>query len=172
MYSSAGSRFWKSNKRVRAVKKVEFRRGKAPYLLDTSSDSDFDIQQPAKCKKSLTMEERLTKLEEQMIENSFKQQAEKTKILRKSSKHLNEIRQCFECLICKSIANFPALVSPCCSILLGCVACVEPWLTSSQQCPHCRDALTMQQCSQVPFIRNLSHALNEGSSEDSSSSVQ
>ena len=45
-------------------------------------------------------------------------------------------------------------VSPCCSIVLG---CVEQSVTNSPQCPHRHGSLTMQQCcSKLPFISNLS----------------
>ena len=48
---------------------------------------------------------------------------EKSKQLKDVQRQLFELRQSFEC---KSIVSFPAIVSPCCSIVIGCQGCIEP----------------------------------------------
>ena len=119
------------------------------------------------------MEEWLKKLEENMLRNNLELQeacTEKCILLKDTNKRFTELCQCFECLVCKSPAKLPAVVSPCCSIVLGCETCIEQWLSTSTQCPHCRGILSMDECSKLPFIRSLKDALRESSSAESSAS--
>ena len=118
---------------------------------------------------TVTVEDRLQKLKGELLEMSN----EKREILKNSKKRFNDLRQCFECLVCKSSTKLPALVSPCCNIVLGCEACVNQWLTANTHCMHCRVSITPDQCSKLPFIRNLTETLREStqSGTDSSNSA-
>ena len=173
-----GSRFWKTSKCIRAVRKseVKSRKGKAPLALDSSSDSDFEIPCSTKRQRVVqaSMEERLQKLEGEILSENADLRgtfSEKEKHLKAVQSRLTEVRQCFECLICKTQATFPAIVSPCCTIVIGCEGCVTQWLSTSSQCPHCRNTIALQECSKIPFIRNLADALGESSPSDRSSPV-
>ena len=171
-----GSRFWKTSKRIRAVRRSDFKKGKS---INTFSSSDSDFEPPPFLKRSkvsdVTIEDRLKKLEADMQRaNSELQEKskEKSELLKKSKKQFDDLRQCFECVICKCSAKHPAVVSPCCSIVLGCETCITRWLTDNQQCPHCRRNIKMDECMKLPFIRSLKEALSESSqsANDSSSS--
>lgn len=42
------------------------------------------------------------------------------------------------CKICLDISSTPIVISGCCKQPLGCEPCLETWLETSRQCPHCR----------------------------------
>lgn len=134
-------------------------------VLDSSSDSDFDFTPMSKRQKTdskPTLEERLQKLEGQVTGVSEK--------LKDIQSRLMEVRQCFECIVCKSPVSFPGIVSSCCKVMLGCEPCIAQWLASSSSCPQCRAVITMEGCSKVPFMRNLHSALKDAASGSSSPS--
>ena len=60
-------KFWKSTKRIRAVKKSEYRKQR-PFSGDSSSDSDFETPPLKRMKTSV--EDRLKKLEDGLQENT------------------------------------------------------------------------------------------------------
>ncbi len=155
---------------------VKLRKGKT-VVLDSSSDSDFEAPLPTKRQKTASLEERLKKLEGEMLRENVhlhaekdNLHAEKDKQLKAMKNRLTEVRQCFHCLVCKTKATFPAIVAPCCNIVIGCETCITQWLETSQHCPHCRSNITIQECSKLPFIRSLSDALGESSSASETSS--
>ena len=162
------------------MRKSDFKRGKNQSSIDSSLDSDFDLPPFLKRTKvsNVTVEDRLKKLEGDMQRaNSELQETsnEKSELLKKSTKKFHDLRQCFECVICKCSAKLPAVVSPCCSIILGCETCISRWLTDNQQCPHCRTNITIDECAKLPFIRSLKEALRESSqlgNESSSSNSE
>ena len=49
------------------------------------------------------------------------------------------LKQCFVCVICKSYVTFPAVISKCCTILLGCESCLAVWHEENDTCPYCRN---------------------------------
>ena len=173
---NAGSRFWKTSKRIRAVRKCDLRKGTGRFVIDSSSDSDFELP-PFTCKRSKitvssvsSTEQRLKRLEDQMRTETVdlkESVTEKEKQLKDTKKRFDDLRQCFECLVCKSSAKSPTVVSPCCHIVLGCEECVFQWLETNPVCPHCpgRNALTMPECEKLPFIRNLVDALQPSTSQ-------
>ena len=44
---------------------------------------------------------------------------EKEKLVKNSKLQFNQLGLCFECPVCKSTTKLPAVVSPCCRIVLG-----------------------------------------------------
>ena len=52
---------------------------------------------------------------------------EKDKKLKEAEPHYDGVKQCFQCLlhVCKDMATFPAVVSTCCNIALGCKSHVQ-----------------------------------------------
>ena len=172
--SYTGPRFWKTSKRIRAVKRSDLKRGKNLASIDSSSDSDFDPRPLSKRTRTATVEDRLEKLEGDMQRaNSglLAESNERSELLKKLRKRFSELRQCFECLICKNSAKLPAIIAPCCNIVLGCESCVNQWLTTNPHCPHCRVNITMNECAKLPFIRNLEEALRDSSQSGAESSL-
>ena len=164
-------KFWKSNKRIRAVKKTEYQRKRPMTFSSEDDDSDFECPPPKRTRKS-QLEERLQKIEAQLNENVQCETVVTEAKEREKSTQLqyNELRQCFVCLICKDTVDFPALVSPCCKITLGCEECIQQWLESSPQCPHCRKTLLLEDCMSLPIIRSLKSVLTASESSSHSSS--
>jgi len=138
---------------MRAVRKSEFRKRQSNSLDSSSSESDFDIPHPLRGKFT-SVESRLAKIEREISQGNSD-----SRKLKETQSRYSDLRQCFECLICKETVCFPALVSPCCNIVVGCQTCVDQWLTNSPQCPQCRARMEVGECSSIPFIRNLKHAL-------------
>ena len=68
LLSSTLGKFWKSNKRIRAVKKTEYQRKRPMTFSSEDDDSDFECPPPKRTKKS-QLEERLQKIEAQLNEN-------------------------------------------------------------------------------------------------------
>ena len=77
---------------------------------------------------------------------------EKNRSLERS---LEDIKVGLSCIICKSIAKFPWLITNCCTVLM-CKNCAERWLHLDNTCPHCRADITIDSCSQTSEIRALS----------------
>ena len=46
------------------------------------------------------------------------------------------------------------LVTDCCAVLM-CKEYVDRWLELDSTCPHCRDAVTVDSCSQIGEIRSI-----------------
>ena len=73
---------------------------------------------------------------------------------RSLERSLENIKVGLSCIICKSIAKFPWLVTNCCAVLM-CKSCAERWLHLDNTCPHCRADVTVDSCSQTSEIRAL-----------------
>jgi hypothetical protein len=61
-----------------------------------------------------------------------------------------DYEQLFRCLICLCRASHAQLI-PCCSKIV-CSNCVQRWLTTRRQCPHCREPLYPSQLMNCPFV--------------------
>ncbi len=137
---------------------------------DSSSDSDFEpapsTRKRPRCSTSSSgLNERLTRLEEALgregelsrenteLKVQLQVAAGKGKQLMKLQSRCTDFKQCFECIVCKDTVEFPAVVSPCCNIMLGCESHIQECLDSNPQCPHCREPLDMEDCTKIPLIR-------------------
>ena len=168
-----GPKFWKTSKRIHAVKLSDYRKHNPAAFQGSSSDSDFESP-PCKLSKILKsseerdlLEEWLQKVEQELAissENSKKvaemQEKDVEKKLKEAESRYDSVEQCFQCLVCKETATFPALVSTCCNIVLGCKSHVQEWLETTSECPHCREPMEMANCTVIPFIRKLRKALS------------
>ena len=168
-----GPKFRKTSKQICAVKLSEYRKHNPAAFQASSSDSDFEPP-PRKHSKILKskerdlIEERLQKVEQELStsnENSklkmkVAEMCEKDKKLKEAEARYDSVKQCFQCLECKETATFPAAVSTCCSIVLGCKSHVQEWLETTSQCPHCREPMEVANCTVIPFIRQLRKALS------------
>lgn len=65
-----------------------------------------------------------------------------------------EVKHSFKCLVCGNIV-FPCVVSPCCNIVVGCQQCIQRWLSTNDNCPHCRATMTIEACKVIPKLRSL-----------------
>ena len=79
---------------------------------------------------------------------------DKDRKLKEAESRYVSVKHCFECLVCKETTTFPALVSTCCNIVLGCKLHVEEWLETTAQCPHCREPMEMTDCTVIPFMED------------------
>ncbi len=75
------------------------------------------------------------------------------------------LRQCFVCVICKSIVTFPAVISRCCGIVLGCESCVAVWYNSNNTCPHCRNQSSSDSLNSRYIIVPALHPLQDSLSK-------
>ena len=48
------------------------------------------------------------------------------------------LKEIFICKVCLDLIRSPLVISSCCKQPLGCELCLDNWLESSSQCPHCR----------------------------------
>jgi hypothetical protein len=73
----------------------------------------------------------------------------------KTASHaLEDVKECLSCIICKSVAPFPWIITPCCKILT-CRECSNRWLQMEASCPHCRATVEPSSCIEVPEIRQM-----------------
>ena len=115
------------------------------------------------CDKLDAIDERLQNMEVELIlcsdarRNNARLREQITKLeaeLGTMAKSVDDIKECFSCLVCKAVAAFPWKVTPCCSVLM-CQECAERWFTLQQTCPHCRAEVTLSTCQEVRSIRSL-----------------
>lgn len=76
------------------------------------------------------------------------------------------LKQCFVCVICKAYVSFPAVISKCCNVMLGCESCLAVWYEEKNTCPHCRNesssgGLSNTQHIIVPALLPLQECLRE-----------
>ena len=80
---------------------------------------------------------------------------EKAEDKAKTASHaLEDVKACLSCIICKSVAPFPWIITPCCKILV-CRECSNRWLQMEASCPHCRATVEFSSCIEVPEIRQM-----------------
>ncbi len=91
------------------------------------------------------------------LKAQLQEAAGKGKQLKKLQSHCTDLKQCFQCIVCKDTVEFPAVVSPCCNIMLVCESHIQEWLDGS---PQCRAPLDMEDCLKIPMIRSLKDALD------------
>lgn len=84
------------------------------------------------------------------------------------SKCVGDVKESFNCIICQTVANFPWMVTLCCSVLM-CRNCFDTWSAMQPTCPHCRATLSSSTCQEVRCIRALEQqiAIWRGNTSDS-----
>ena len=73
---------------------------------------------------------------------------------RTADRALEDLKECLTCIICKSVAQFPWIITPCCKVL-ACKECSNRWLNMDASCPHCRATVEPSGCTEVPEIRTM-----------------
>ena len=87
---------------------------------------------------------------------------EKNKSLERS---LEELKKSFSCIICKSVAQFPWLITSCCALLM-CKGCAERWILLESSCPHCRAVITVETSLVVNEVRSVGEFISKLGSVD------
>ena len=72
---------------------------------------------------------------------------------------IEELKDGLTCIICKSVASFPWILTPCCRIIT-CKECSDRWLEMDSSCPHCRAVVETSTCMKVPHIRAVEDIIN------------
>ena len=103
----------------------------------------------------MSAESTLTLCEVQSLREMVKNQA---------TMMVSPLAEIFRCLVCKNnmTSSSEPLLMPCCKSAIICRACLQEWFDSStgdHTCPHCREALNIEDCSHIPLIRPLLAAL-------------
>jgi hypothetical protein len=193
-----GSKFWRSNKKIKAMKDEDYnsfigasrnehdddsdgfevpaiftykkKRVSSPVQVISSSDDEYLCKPSTSRKKSLTgpapstnttlLEERLSKLE-----NNMKKFDEQTQT--------SDIKAIEERFICKSILSQNCSLLPCCN-QLACLECLQQWTSTMTDptCPLCRASVDVEQVlkpSTLPrSVYRLIEILNKTSVESTS----
>lgn len=78
---------------------------------------------------------------------------------------IEDIKIHLSCIICKTVAKFPWLMTQCCTVLM-CKDCGEQWLRMESSCPHCRAIVELDDCITVTEIRAIQEIISSLSPED------
>lgn len=85
---------------------------------------------------------------------------------RSLERSLEEVKTFLSCIICKSVAQFPWLITSCCAVLM-CKICAERWIVLDSTCPHCRAVISIDDSLLVNEIKSVSELVSKlVSSED------
>lgn len=163
-----GPKFWKGNKKIKAVSEEDFDhwydKDFSPYhssggikqlpLISSSDEDDFmpSTSKGPPPKKKLKVE-RLDNIEERL--KSVEGTLEKVKGDTESPSNIHQqliaiLFNNLKCLICKMLLNENPLILPCCNQIGCCEDCLKQWLNESTTCPHCRAPITMSSCVKLP----------------------
>ena len=72
---------------------------------------------------------------------------------------IEDLKEGLTCIICKSVASFPWMLTPCCRIIT-CKECSDRWLEMDPSCPHCRATVEASSSMEVPPIRAVEAIIN------------
>ena len=101
---------WKTSKRIRAVRKSEFKWVRTVCSIDRSSDNNFDGEPLAKRKKGAAMHGRLKRLVASMLHEKLElQEASKEKVRQlEESVHQTQLVKWFSVQVCYRPLYHPA----------------------------------------------------------------
>lgn len=161
-----GMKFWKSNKKIKAVSETDYNAFVGPSSID-SDDSDFEI--PPLPKKATYTPIYVSSSEEEMflqlpctskgkgkckgkekihdddrlksIENRLAKLEKSSVAGSFTSKVSDEMKDLLKCAICKSLLSTDLSILFCCS-QLSCKQCLQQWINSTENptCPLCHAA--------------------------------
>lgn len=116
------------------------------------SDSDSNPPHP----KSYCPHSKITKMFSE-LKDQIKSIDDKVQESSNSNKTLASLREMFTCLICRSIVEESSrpVMLPCCRSAICCHDCISRWLETSPICPHCREAVQIENCTPQPILRPM-----------------
>lgn len=138
----SGSQFWKSNRKIVAVKSAQYTQAKQTSL--------------GKRNKKWKPNELLSHLED-IVEAAAAANVKSspTSVNVPTSEVLKEN---FKCTVCLNTSELPAACCPCCSNVIGCIPCIEQWLGTqhSPTCPLCR---VNERYQVIPYVAKMAKLL-------------
>lgn len=140
----SGSQFWKSNRKIVAVKSAQYTQAKQTSL--------------GKRKKKWKPNELLSQLED-IVEAAAAAAANVKSSPTSADIPTSEgLRDIFKCTVCMNTVELPAACCPCCTNVIGCIPCIEQWLETqlSPTCPLCR---VNERYQVIPYIAKLGKLL-------------
>lgn len=144
---TTGPIFWRSAKKIRCVSAEDY----STYT---------NIKKPGKGVKRDRPDDEVAAVLLSKLEEKIDTKANHLEKITSLERQLKMITDCFTCLVClKKVCVWPAVVSPCCKVIIGCEDCITKWLDGESTCPHCRALLTLDVLVKVPYIRTLADAL-------------
>ncbi len=163
-FTTAGSQFWKSNRKIAVVdvmqagniKKRSSLKKKKPHeivehlkrlIADTPDDEDDDPIDPD---SPLSMVPMPNPLHLPQPHSSINEAAAKL------------VSSIFKCSVCLNIAMLPAAACSSCYSVIGCIPCIEQWYEASvsnrNKCPLCR---TTKEYHIIPLLRDVALLLQQ-----------
>jgi len=155
--------FWRSSSRkilaasAKLYEKITGKRPKAKGLeIDLTGNEDIGSPpaSPSAAKKQKFEEEVKTGLDD------IKQHLQH---LEKQSMFEDEVKRAFECVICKQAIRQPVMAG-CCQRLVGCMVCLETWLSHSPVCPLCKSSCIITTKMELKGFDDLLALLPQGTS--------
>ena len=171
-YKFLGMKFWKTNKKVKAVSEAHYNAFLGVSSQDFSDDSDFELAPPfpkrtaytpvyisssedevvpstskgkEKCKgkEKLHSDERLRSIENRLAK------LEKSPVTTLTAN--DEMKELLKCVICKSLLSTDLSILSCCS-QLSCKQCLQQWINAAENptCPLCRSAVNQEENYVIP----------------------
>ena len=165
--SYLGCKFWKTNKKIKAITEEDyhcyrglevdddendddfeplptFRRSKyspaaSPIILTSSDDDDYGkpCTSKGKGKKIKKKTEVNAALEERVTKLERALHTNPT-----SCDTCTLVEELFKCCVCKSILQQDCILLVCCKQLV-CKMCITQWLATNQSCPLCRESINV-----------------------------
>ena len=126
---TSGAAFWRSTRKIMAT-------SKSVYERVSGLSADMDIEQAMDDAPGPSKSRKRPHYESQEDSEDLKLILNKLSRIETKLTFLDELSQCFQCVICRSTATNP-IVSQCCQRILGCEACVNTWVSTHSRCPHC-----------------------------------
>ena len=152
---------------IRPRKSLSLRRKRPQYIAPELSDSDTPSQLPSSNKYVATTDVHSLLVDIKENVTKFRVEMEQQMKLMQVKDQIT-LAAVFTCIICKevSLEEKAPLMPTCCRNIVCCRDCLNQWLSSSSQCPHCRQGITIDQCVAQPILRPLFALLDQGTSED------
>ena len=140
--STSGEGFWKSTRKVLATSRELYRkltghttdpvRASIDLTQDESSE-DSDASFPSSKRPCLDYKA-------PDIHQKLDEIARGVSTMQGLVTFMNNMKQAFECVVCKGVVSAP-IMAQCCGRIVGCQRCINSWLEHHATCPHCSSVM-------------------------------